>query len=67
MHKYNLGSNSFIFCSVECMYQQLGKLLTQLGAIIKYENLLSRTKLLKMVAINVFVLEHNKLKGKLTI
>lgn len=67
MHKYNLDCYYFIIYSVECMYQQLGKLMTQLGAIIKYENLLSRTKLLKMVAINVFVLEHNKLKGKLTI
>lgn len=67
MYKYSLDYSFLIICSVECMYQQLGKLLTQLGAIMKYENLLSRTTLLKIVALNVFVLEHNKLKGKLTI
>lgn len=52
-----------IIFSIECMYLQLGKLQIQLGAALKYDNLLSR-KILKMVALNVFVLEHNKLKGK---
>lgn len=45
------------------MYQQLGKLQIQLSSALKYDNLLS-SKILKMVALNVFVVEHNKLKGK---
>ncbi|XP_064551127.1 telomerase-binding protein EST1A isoform X2 [Drosophila montana] len=52
----------FTATDIECMYQQLGKLQVQLGAALKYDNLVSRTKLMKMVALNVFVLEHNKLK-----
>ncbi|KAM8704739.1 hypothetical protein ACLKA7_009229 [Drosophila subpalustris] len=52
----------FTATDVECMYQLLGKLQIQLGATLKHDNLLSRTKLMKMVALNVFVLEHNKLK-----
>ncbi|XP_043071106.1 telomerase-binding protein EST1A isoform X2 [Drosophila grimshawi] len=53
----------FTATDIECMYQQLGKLQIQLSAALKFDNLLSRTKLLKMVALNVFVLEHNKLKA----
>ncbi|EDW16461.1 telomerase-binding protein EST1A [Drosophila mojavensis] len=52
----------FTATDIECMYQQLGKLQIQLSSALKYDNLLS-SKILKMVALNVFVVEHNKLKA----
>ncbi|XP_030370517.1 telomerase-binding protein EST1A [Scaptodrosophila lebanonensis] len=48
---------------VECMYQQLRKLQIQFTAVLKHDNLLTRSKLLKMAALNIFVIEHNKRKA----
>ncbi|XP_068157809.1 telomerase-binding protein EST1A isoform X2 [Drosophila tropicalis] len=45
---------------VDCLYLLLRKFQIQLSAALKYDNLLTRSKLLKMVALNVFVIEHNK-------
>nr|XP_016996710.2 telomerase-binding protein EST1A [Drosophila takahashii] len=47
---------------VDSLYPLLRKLLIQLGAALKHDNLLSRSKLLKIVALNLFVVEHNKRK-----
>ncbi|KAH8388227.1 hypothetical protein KR093_001288 [Drosophila rubida] len=63
LYMYLVGK-LFTATDMECMYQLLGKLQVQLGAALKYNNFMSRTKLLKMVALNVFVLEHNKLKAE---
>ncbi|ALC46450.1 Smg6 [Drosophila busckii] len=52
----------FTGTDMECMYQLLGKLQIQLGAALKHENLWTRNKILKIVALNIFVLEHNKAK-----
>jgi len=45
------------------LYPLLRKLLIQIGVALKHENLLSRSKLLKIVALNLFVVEHNKRKS----
>lgn len=47
---------------VDSLYPLLRKLLIQIGVALKHENLLSRSKLLKIVALNLFVVEHNKRK-----
>ncbi|KAH8311207.1 hypothetical protein KR044_004893 [Drosophila immigrans] len=63
LYMYLVGK-LFTATDIECMYQLLAKLHVQLAAALKYDNFMSRTKLLKMVALNVFVLEHNKLKAE---
>ncbi|SPP82620.1 telomerase-binding protein EST1A [Drosophila guanche] len=47
---------------VDSLYQLLRKLQIQLSVALKQSNLLSRSKLVKMVALNLFVMEHNKRK-----
>ncbi|XP_001358875.2 telomerase-binding protein EST1A [Drosophila pseudoobscura] len=47
---------------VDSLYQLLRKLQIQLSVALKQTNLLSRSKLLKMAALNLFVMEHNKRK-----
>ncbi|KAH8278604.1 hypothetical protein KR018_005994 [Drosophila ironensis] len=47
---------------VDSLYQLLRKLQIQIGTALKHGNLLSRSKLLKIVALNLFVVEHNKRK-----
>ncbi|XP_017142351.1 telomerase-binding protein EST1A [Drosophila miranda] len=47
---------------VDPLYQLLRKLQIQLSVALKQTNLLSRSKLLKMAALNLFVMEHNKRK-----
>ncbi|XP_017079903.1 telomerase-binding protein EST1A [Drosophila eugracilis] len=47
---------------VDSLYPLLRKLQIQMGAALKHNNLLSRSKLLKIVALNLFVVEHNKRK-----
>ncbi|KAH8414247.1 hypothetical protein KR215_001016 [Drosophila sulfurigaster] len=59
LYMYLVGK-LFTATDMECMYQLLAKLQIQLGAALKFTCFMSRTKLLKMVALNVFVLEHNK-------
>ncbi|KAH8251681.1 hypothetical protein KR038_004533 [Drosophila bunnanda] len=48
---------------VDSLYQLLRKLQIQMGAVLKHNNLLTRSKLLKIVALNMFVVEHNKRKS----
>ncbi|KAH8256511.1 hypothetical protein KR032_012288 [Drosophila birchii] len=48
---------------VDSLYQLLRKLQIQMGAVLKHNNLLTRSKLLKIVALNLFVVEHNKRKS----
>ncbi|XP_039492380.1 telomerase-binding protein EST1A [Drosophila santomea] len=47
---------------VDSLYPLLRKLQIQIGVALKHDNLLSRSKLLKIVALNLFVVEHNKRK-----
>ncbi|XP_017052575.2 telomerase-binding protein EST1A isoform X2 [Drosophila ficusphila] len=47
---------------VDSLYPLLRKLQIQISAALKHKNLLSRSKLLKIVALNLFVVEHNKRK-----
>ncbi|KAH8315244.1 hypothetical protein KR074_007766 [Drosophila pseudoananassae] len=47
---------------VDTLYQLLRKLQIQMSAALKHDNLLTRSKLLKIVALNLFVVEHNKRK-----
>ncbi|XP_017020555.1 telomerase-binding protein EST1A [Drosophila kikkawai] len=48
---------------VDSLYQLLRKLQIQMGAVLKHKNLLTRSKLLKIVALNLFVVEHNHRKS----
>ncbi|XP_017123880.1 telomerase-binding protein EST1A isoform X1 [Drosophila elegans] len=47
---------------VDSLYPLLRKLQIQMEAAVKHDNLLTRSKLLKIVALNLFVVEHNKRK-----
>ncbi|KAH8382292.1 hypothetical protein KR009_002693 [Drosophila setifemur] len=48
---------------VDSLYQLLRKLQIQMGAALKHDNLLTRSKLLKVVTLNLSVVEHNKRKS----
>lgn len=48
---------------MDTLYQLLRKLQIQMSAALKHDNLVTRSKLLKIVALNLFVVEHNKRKS----
>ncbi|XP_033163626.1 telomerase-binding protein EST1A [Drosophila mauritiana] len=61
LYLYLLGK-LYTGTDVDSLYPLLRKLQIQIGVALRHKNLLSRSKLLKIVALNLFVVEHNKRK-----
>ncbi|EDW51128.1 GM17762 [Drosophila sechellia] len=61
LYLYLLGK-LYTGTDVDSLYPLLRKLQIQIGVALRHKNLLSRSKLLKIVALNFFVVEHNKRK-----